>query len=127
MEDTSRRLEPAALAPCSCGDVLMLALVDTTAGHRGVVDEDPGEGLTHAVELAPWVSTGPQQGSREVGEGLPAEHLDDAVARRVADVERLEGTLMGRRRKGRRGWGGEAGGRWKRQRITAVPLCSPAT
>jgi len=51
MEDTSRRPEPAAPAPCSRGDVLMLALVDTTAGHRGVVDEDPGEGLTHAVEL----------------------------------------------------------------------------
>ena len=69
----------------------------------------------------------PQQGSRDVGEGLLAEHLDDAVARRVADVERLEGTLVGRRRKGRRGWGGEAGGRWKRQRIAAVPLCPSAT
>ena len=53
MEDTSRRPEPAAPAPCSCGDVLMLALVDATAGRRGAVDEGPGEGLTHAEELAP--------------------------------------------------------------------------
>ena len=45
MEDTSRRPEPAAPAPCSRGDVLMLALVDATAGRRGVIDEEPREGI----------------------------------------------------------------------------------
>ena len=34
--------EPAGPAPCSYGDVLMLALVEATAGRRGVVDEEHG-------------------------------------------------------------------------------------
>jgi hypothetical protein len=85
--------EPAAPAPCSRGDVLVLTLVEATAGRCGVVDEEPGgvgERLTRAAELALLDIRGPPQHvGRDVGEALPAAHLVDAVARRAADVERL--------------------------------------
>jgi len=68
-----------------------------------------------------------QHGGRDVGEALLAAYLVDAVASRIAGVERLDYMLMGRRRKGRRGWGGESGGRWKWRRIVAaVPHRPPA-
>ena len=109
----------------------MLALVEATARRRGVVDEEPGEvgeRLARAAELALVDLRGaPQNGGRDVGEALPAAHLVDAVASRVANVKQLDYTLMGRRRKGRRGWGGESGGRWKWRRIVAaVPHRPPA-
>jgi len=101
------------------GYTLVLTLVEATSGRRGVIDEETGEvgsALRAQRSWPSWISMGPRS-----GEALPAAHLVDAVARRVADVERLDCTLMGRRRKGRRRWGGKARGRWKRQRIAAVP------
>ena len=122
-------LQGHSVEQLSC--ILVLMLVEAMAGRRGAIDEEPGEVgecLTRAAELALVGLRGPlQHGGRDVGEALLAAHLVDAVTSRVADVERLDYTLMGRRRKGRRGWGGEAGGRWKCQRIAAVPLCPSAT
>ncbi|RLM93849.1 hypothetical protein C2845_PM08G21320 [Panicum miliaceum] len=90
--------EPAAPAPCSRGDVLMLTLMEATAGRHGVIDEEPGEvgeRLTRVAELALVDIRGPpQHGARDVGEALPAAHLVNAVAHRVADVERLDGALV---------------------------------
>ena len=84
--------------------MLVLMLVEAMAGRRGVIDEEPGEVgecLTRAAELALVDLRGPlQHGGRDVGEALLAAYLVDAVASRIADVERLVYTLMGRRRKG---------------------------
>jgi len=64
--------------------MLVLTLVEAMAGRRGVID---------ARSWPSWISVGPC--SMEA-----AMLARRAVASRVADVERLDYTLMGRRRKG---------------------------
>jgi len=79
------------------------------AGGGVVIDEElgeVGERLARAAELALVDLRGaPQHGGGDVGEALPAAHLVDAVARGVADVERLDGALveLGHHLLGRRG------------------------
>jgi len=96
--------------PYSRGDVLVLTLLEATAGRRGVMDEEPKRSESaRAAELALVDLRGaPQHGGRDVGEVLPVAHLVDAVGRRAVALPGLRSMVfrlamtcrMGRRRTG---------------------------